>query len=146
MCHTCVSICSTAFSTKVRAHTYSNYIDISILPYLRYKSQQNFEISMLKFCYEFQIILHKRKKSLRAVRRDHAMPVTGLEPVRYFYRGILSPLCLPISPYRHIVQLLFYYIGSQKSRTFCRVKKQHGYLYCLTKLLLSGLIVLTAAI
>ncbi len=29
------------------------------------------------------------------------MPLTGLEPVRYCYRGILSPLCLPISPQRH---------------------------------------------
>ena len=29
------------------------------------------------------------------------VPLTGLEPVWYFYRGILSPLCLPISPQRH---------------------------------------------
>ena len=42
-----------------------------------------------------------------APRRDiHIMlkipmvPVTGLEPVRYHYRGILSPLCLPIPPHR----------------------------------------------
>ena len=28
------------------------------------------------------------------------MPLTGLEPVRYRYRGILSPLCLPIPPQR----------------------------------------------
>ena len=28
------------------------------------------------------------------------VPVTGLEPVRYHYRGILSPLCLPIPPHR----------------------------------------------
>ncbi len=28
------------------------------------------------------------------------VPVTGLEPVRFLRRGILSPLCLPISPYR----------------------------------------------
>ena len=26
------------------------------------------------------------------------VPLTGLEPVRYRYRGILSPLCLPIPP------------------------------------------------
>ena len=44
-----------------------------------------------------------------ALRRDiHIMlkipmvPVTGLEPVRYCYRGILSPLCLPIPPHRQI--------------------------------------------
>ena len=28
------------------------------------------------------------------------VPLTGLEPVRYRYRGILSPLCLPIPPQR----------------------------------------------
>jgi hypothetical protein len=26
------------------------------------------------------------------------VPGAGLEPARYFYRGILSPLCLPIPP------------------------------------------------
>ena len=26
------------------------------------------------------------------------VPEAGLEPARYFYRGILSPLCLPIPP------------------------------------------------
>ena len=30
------------------------------------------------------------------------VPMTGLEPVRYCYRGILSPLCLPIPPHRRI--------------------------------------------
>ena len=30
------------------------------------------------------------------------VPVTGLEPVRYCYLGILSPVRLPISPYRQI--------------------------------------------
>ena len=33
--------------------------------------------------------------------RFFVVPLTGLEPVWYFYRGILSPLCLPISPQRH---------------------------------------------
>ena len=28
--------------------------------------------------------------------------VAGLEPARYRYRGILSPLCLPIPPHQHI--------------------------------------------
>ena len=28
--------------------------------------------------------------------------MTGVEPVRYRYRGILSPLCLPIPPHRQI--------------------------------------------
>ena len=30
------------------------------------------------------------------------VPLAGLEPARYRYRGILSPLCLPIPPQRHI--------------------------------------------
>ena len=30
------------------------------------------------------------------------VPLTGLEPVRYFYRRILSPLCLPIPPQRQV--------------------------------------------
>ena len=34
--------------------------------------------------------------------RPSMVPVTGLEPVRYRYRGILSPLCLPIPPHRRI--------------------------------------------
>ena len=28
------------------------------------------------------------------------VPVTGVEPVRFLRRGILSPLCLPIPPHR----------------------------------------------
>ncbi len=29
------------------------------------------------------------------------VPEAGLEPARYFYRGILNPLCLPIPPLGH---------------------------------------------
>ena len=32
--------------------------------------------------------------------------VTGIEPVRYHYRGILSPLCLPVPPHPHIARLV----------------------------------------
>ena len=32
--------------------------------------------------------------------------VTGLEPVRYCYRGILSPLRLPIPPLELIIKLM----------------------------------------
>ena len=31
------------------------------------------------------------------------VPEAGLEPARYFYRGILSPLCLPIPPLGHLL-------------------------------------------
>ena len=37
------------------------------------------------------------------LRTINMVPLTGLEPVRYRYRGILSPLCLPIPPQRHIL-------------------------------------------
>ena len=33
------------------------------------------------------------------------VPLTGLEPVRYCYRGILSPLCLPIPPQRQFTSM-----------------------------------------
>ena len=42
------------------------------------------------------------KKSLLSVnKRDFFMvPLTGIEPVRFLRRGILSPLCLPVPPQR----------------------------------------------
>ena len=40
--------------------------------------------------------------------RDFALVLLiGLEPIRYFYRGILSPLRLPVSPQQHSI---IYYI------------------------------------
>ncbi len=42
----------------------------------------------------------KRRREQYEVR-DDVVPLTGLEPVQYRYRGILSPLCLPIPPQRH---------------------------------------------
>ena len=36
------------------------------------------------------------------------VPEAGLEPARYFYRGILSPLCLPIPPLGHSVNCIYY--------------------------------------
>ena len=41
-----------------------------------------------------------------ALLRDieiEVVPVTGLEPVQYCYREILSLLCLPIPPHRQLV-------------------------------------------
>ena len=40
------------------------------------------------------------------------VPEAGLEPARYFYRGILSPLCLPIPPLGQVNRchiLLYFY-------------------------------------
>ena len=36
------------------------------------------------------------------------VPGAGLEPARHCWRGILSPLCLPIPPPGHIVNLRNY--------------------------------------
>ena len=33
------------------------------------------------------------------------VPRAGLEPARYCYRGILSPLCLPIPPLRQLISI-----------------------------------------
>lgn len=42
------------------------------------------------------------------------VPLTGLEPVRCFQQGILSPSCLPISPQRHNHILYNYTIFKRK--------------------------------
>ena len=36
------------------------------------------------------------------------VPLAGLEPARYFYRGILSPLRLPIPPQRRVYFFIEY--------------------------------------
>ena len=43
-----------------------------------------------------------------ALPRDikFVVPVTGLEPVQYRYREILSPPCLPISPHRQLSAMI----------------------------------------
>ena len=43
----------------------------------------------------------KTEPGTRIASRLSLVPLTGVEPVRYFYRGILSPLRLPIPPQRH---------------------------------------------
>ena len=45
-----------------------------------------------------------RKKwsiSQKTYRPTSMVPEAGLEPARYLYRGILSPLRLPIPPHKH---------------------------------------------
>ena len=36
------------------------------------------------------------------------MPVIGVEPIRYRYRGILSPVRLPIPPHRQVDYFEYY--------------------------------------
>ena len=50
----------------------------------------------------FQVRYHKKNKAYPQGYALFFVLVTGLEPVRYCYRGILSPLRLPISPHQHI--------------------------------------------
>ena len=42
--------------------------------------------------------------------------LTGIEPVRYHYRGILSPLCLPVPPHPHIARLVKGYQSAELIR------------------------------
>ena len=42
------------------------------------------------------------------------VPLTGLEPVQYRYRGILSPLCLPIPPQRRLNPMIAYFYFTVK--------------------------------
>lgn len=51
-----------------------------------------------------------RNNAGTSFRDDILVPLTGLEPVRMLLRGILSPLCLPISPQRRIFKLTYYII------------------------------------
>ena len=52
-------------------------------------------------------ILGKRKGPERDLAPGPCMvPLTGVEPVRYHYLGILSPVCLPISPQRHTTLII----------------------------------------
>ena len=51
-----------------------------------------------------------RNNAGTSFRDDILVPLTGLEPVRMLLRGILSPLCLPISPQRRIFKLIHYII------------------------------------
>ena len=39
------------------------------------------------------------------------VPLAGLEPAHSRLRGILSPLCLPIPPQRHVQQYALYFMA-----------------------------------
>ena len=61
------------------------------------------------------------KKAFATANAFFMVRATGLEPVRYFYRGILSPLRLPVPPHPHILFAagrgpddVYYYNGWQK--------------------------------
>lgn len=67
------------------------------------------------------ILIHKKLKADQNRSAFILVPLAGLEPARYRYRWILSPLRLPISPQQHNVSsyilnyyLGFYYIMSRK--------------------------------
>ncbi len=60
---------------------------------------------------DIKIVAILRKKAKRKTRSNlmgltgtNLVPETGLEPVRCFHRGILSPLRLPISPLRRYLE------------------------------------------
>ena len=51
--------------------------------------------SAKRVCVPFERQIKKSQKAL-----FYLVPLTGIEPVRCFHRGILSPLRLPIPPQR----------------------------------------------
>ena len=55
---------------------------------------------------------------LRDIQKDRMVPVTGLEPVRYRYREILSLLCLPFHHTGGYRQHLIYHIPDPVSTLF----------------------------
>lgn len=57
-----------------------------------------------KYC---QITIGTKKTAKRCFTGLGKVPREGVEPSRYCYRRILSPLRLPIPPSRHIVRRLF---------------------------------------
>ena len=53
------------------------------------------------------------------------MPQAGLEPARYHYRGILSPLRLPIPPLGHIYKAQFFFdISLQDINLIFTIRKE----------------------
>ena len=84
--------------------------------------------SALKMCH-WHIFLTVRPKDssptpnqkIRARPKGRTLilvPVAGLEPARYRYRWILSPLRLPIPSHRHMVRKILYRTKRKKSSTF----------------------------
>ena len=55
---------------------------------------------------------------LRDIQKNRMVPVTGLEPVRYRYREILSLLCLPFHHTGGYRQHLIYHIPGPVSTLF----------------------------
>ena len=63
---------------------------------------------------------------LRDIHKDRMVPVTGLEPVRYCYREILSLLCLPFHHTGGYRQHLIYHIPVPVSTLFPENIKNRG--------------------
>ncbi len=60
----------------------------------------------MRMKYSRQLLIHYSliNAPVRA-SKGILVPVTGLEPVRCYHRGILSPLRLPISPHRQNLKI-----------------------------------------
>ena len=62
------------------------------------------------------------------------VPEAGLEPARYFYRGILSPLCLPIPPLGHVKGTNFFILYFFKNKCLYKLEAEAGIEPALTAL------------
>ena len=58
---------------------------------------------------------HKKRE---CGKTTFSMPLTGVEPVRYFYRGILSPLRLPVPPQRLTDLIIIHHLKAIVKRSF----------------------------
>ena len=69
----------------------------------------------VSLCYGFDSGADQKEDTLSGVL--FLVPATGIEPVRFLRRGILSPLCLPIPPCRHrfVIVAYFYIFVKEKA-------------------------------
>ena len=59
----------------------------------------------------YHILDGLKSPRIREKYGDSLVPPAGIEPARYRYRGILSPLRLPVPPWRHITYGIFQSAG-----------------------------------
>ena len=104
---------------------------------LRFASVEPSAATLIRVAFKWVRIrsLNYQKKRGRSLS-FLLVPVTGLEPVRFLRRGILSPLCLPIPPYRRgIYSNTFFPHRQVENRTLFRniFQKPRKILYCKTR-------------
>ena len=96
---------------------------------MRAGAARRFPISVGRGCSGYAKGSPTKKKSLTGKSgKAQPVPPTGIEPVRCFHRGILSPLRLPVPPRRLTVWYCSAKRGNCQSAKSCRpeCKKANG--------------------